>query len=208
MKFFKKEKISPEIKSQIFNFAKNYYDISNDLHGWGHIQRVWTNCRKIIANLNKKEEVQLDLLELAVYLHDIGRKHEKLRNKNHALISADLSRQFLTSLSIPEPIINAINHIIISHSFSLGVHAQTLEAQILSDADKLDALGSIGIYRVCAYQTLHGGNIQSIISHCDEKLLLLDKKLYLDESKRIAAPLMEQIRDFKENLQKESNRSI
>ncbi|WP_457558062.1 HD domain-containing protein [Candidatus Harpocratesius sp.] len=203
MNFFKKKKISSDLKSKIFNFVKNYYDFSNDLHGWGHIQRVWSNCRKIIANLDKKEDVQLDLLELAVYLHDIGRKQEKLSNKNHALLSADLSTQFLTSHSIPEPIINAINHIIISHSFSLGKRAQTLEAQILSDADKLDALGSVGIYRVCAYQTLHGGNIQSIISHCDEKLLILKEKLYLDASKKIATPLINRIRQFKENLLEE-----
>ncbi|MHA1775860.1 MAG: HD domain-containing protein, partial [Promethearchaeota archaeon] len=97
-------------------------------------------CKQIAARLEDKNKINKNLLEIAVYLHDIGRNpliSEKNHSENHAVISAALVTKFLKAKHIdPEPIA-ALTHIIRAHSFSLGESADNLEAQILSDADKL-----------------------------------------------------------------------
>lgn len=194
------------MKKDIVDFAKAFYDLNDDLHGWGHIERVWSRCRQILAKIRWGEKINKNLLEIAVYLHDIGRNppsSEKFHSENHAAVSAILTTKFLEAKNTDSDLITALSRIIRAHSFSLGEPADTLEAQILSDADKLDALGAVGIYRVCAFQTLHGGNIESILSHCDEKLLKLEKKLYLPVSQELARPLTDRIKNFKEQIEEE-----
>ena len=143
--------ISPNhILTQVRNFAKDFYDEADDLHGWGHITRVL----KISENLAKFYPVDSQTLEMGVLLHDIGRKEEKIKKMHHAELSVELSTPFLQSIGLEERIISDVSHIIRSHSFSLKVTPEIIEAKILSDADKLDALGAVGIYRECAYQKL------------------------------------------------------
>jgi len=198
--------LSIEVLADIRNFAQKFYDLWDDLHGWGHIQRVQRRCQQILSLLPISEKVNKNILEAAVYLHDIGRNPPKsahYASTNHAAISAILASEFLATKKISEDVISAIIHIIRAHSFSLGEQANTLEAQILSDADKIDALGAVGIFRVCAFQMKHGGNIAAVISHCDKKLLKLDEELYLPASREIASRLIDRIKQFKKQLELE-----
>ena len=72
----------------------------------------------------------------------------------------------------------------------------TLEAKILSDADKLDALGAIGLYRTIGFTIKNGGGIEQVINHLENKILHLKDKLHLDESKKIAEQRYNIIADF------------
>ena len=79
-----------------------------------------------------------------------------------------------------------IVHIIDVHSFSMGGEVKTLEAKILSDADKLDAMGALGVYRAAQYIVENESSQEDFINHFQEKLLKLKDLLYTDEAKKLA----------------------
>ncbi|TFH27054.1 MAG: HD domain-containing protein, partial [Promethearchaeota archaeon] len=126
---------SDHILIKVRDFAKNFYDETDDLHGWGHIIRVL----KLTEKIAKYYPVDSQTLEMGVILHDIGRKGEKIQNRPHAELSAEIATSFMHSLQLDNRIISDVVHIILSHSFSLKISPESIEAKILSDADKLDA---------------------------------------------------------------------
>ena len=81
-------------------------------------------------------------------------------------------------LEISEKIINDIILCIRAHSFSNNITPKTLEAEILSDVDKLDALGAIGIYRTIGFTIKKQGGIKQVIEHLENKILKLPDQLY------------------------------
>lgn len=183
----------------IKEIARTYYH-DDDLHGWGHVLRVLENARRLHA----VEGGEWVIIETLVWLHDVGRKLEKTEGKHHALLSANLAAEFLETLSIDPKLISTIVEGIMSHSFSIGGKPSTLEAKILSDADKLDAIGAIGIYRACAYQVQHGLGIQAVLDHFEEKLLILDQKMYLPAALSIAKKRIERLLQFQKDLLEEN----
>ena len=185
-------------KNSISKVRKFALDSSkeDDIHGFLHTERVLNLCLHIGKNLG----ANLLILEIAALLHDIGRnnKREKIFNKNHAELSSEIASKFLNSykFEISQEDFNNIIHAIRSHSFSNNSKPQTLEAQILSDADKLDALGAIGLYRTIGFTVKNNGNIVDVINHLEEKILKLKDRLYLDISKKIAEKRHKMILDF------------
>ncbi|MEM0331842.1 MAG: phosphohydrolase, partial [Archaeoglobaceae archaeon] len=99
--------------------------------------------------------------------------------------------------------IDAVVHAIESHSFSSNVKPRTLEAKILSDADKLDAIGAIGVARAFLYSGEKGRSIEETLMHFEEKLLKLKDLLYTDTAKAIAAERHEFLKKFYEELKRE-----
>jgi uncharacterized protein len=168
----------------------------DDLHGIGHVKRVLTNAKKI----SKAEGGDLSLIETMVWLHDIGRIYENEIKKHHALISADMAQKFLKSYNISGELTRFICDGIIAHSFTQKSIPSSLEAKILSDADKIDAIGAVGIFRACAFQHENQSGIQAVLAHFDAKLLKLGEMLYLETSKKIAFERSERIENFKQNL--------
>lgn len=170
---------------KIHNFAlKN--SGSDDLHGFPHIKRVYDLCLKI----GKKLDANIKVLKIATLLHDIGRKKEEngTLKKKHAEISAKLTLKFLTSknFNLSKEEIENIIHCIKAHSFSNEITPKTLEAQILSDADKLDALGAIGLYRTIGFTVKNKGGVDQVIEHLEKKIMKLKDQMYLEISKEIA----------------------
>ena len=108
----------------------------DDIHGFGHTKRVYGMC----IYIGQKLHANLLILGIAALLHDIGRYSEngKHENRNHAELSAELAKKYISSnnLPLPENSVENISHSIKSHSFSNKVAPNTLEAKILSDADK------------------------------------------------------------------------
>lgn len=126
-------------------------------HDYYHIERVVINARKILQT----EQADSFIAELAAWLHDLG--DHKLHNgidKSEELISA-----FLKSLAIEQSIIDRIIEIVSQVSFSKGNKPSSIEAEIVQDADRLDAIGAIGIARCFAY----GGSKNRILYSPDEK---------------------------------------
>ena len=115
----------------------------------------------------------------AAILHDIGRGHD-----NHAHHSGIMTREILQEYGYQK--IDEIVHAIEVHSFSAGGEAKTIEAQILSDADKLDAMGAIGAYRAAQFGVEHKRPLEEFINHFHEKLFKLKDLLYTEEAKKLA----------------------
>jgi len=190
-----------EFMPKIKEFAIKHYPEFEGLHGLPHIKRVLQNARRIHAH--EGGGGSWPLIESIVWLHDIGRIDEKKKKKNHAIISAKSAGDFLKTLNLSSQDIQEIRHGILGHSYSMGGKPQTLEAQITSDADKLDALGAVGIFRVCAYQGQKNLGISEVIAHLDEKILKLENQMFLDYSKILAKDRTKIIIDFKKQLQDE-----
>lgn len=162
-----------------------YYQSDDPGHDWLHIQRVGRNALMIAKN----EIVDEEALLAGAYCHDlinISKDHPDRAKASE--LSANASLQLLKEAGFEESEIRKIQTIIIEHSFSRGAKPSTAEAAILQDADRLDAIGAIGILR-CATTTVQMG---SLLYHQDEplaenralndKLYMLDhyyKKLYL-----------------------------
>jgi uncharacterized protein len=114
-------------------------------HDIGHLARVWANARAIQA----EEGGDAELLAAAVLLHDCVHveKSSPLRARASRL-AAERARRVLAGLGWDGVRIEAAAHAIAAHSFSAGIAPETLEARILQDADRLEALGAIGIARL------------------------------------------------------------
>ena len=126
-------------------------------HDYYHIERVVINARKIL----QIEQADSFIVELAAWLHDLG--DQKLHNgmdKSDELISA-----FLKSLAVEQSVIGRVIEIVSQVSFSKGNRPSSIEAEIVQDADRLDAIGAIGIARCFAY----GGSKNRILYSPDEK---------------------------------------
>ena len=184
---------------RIRDYAKKFYSSTDDLHGLAHIQRVLTNAHRMYV----LEGGNWALIEAIIWLHDIGRASEKEERKNHAILSWELATPFLAQFSLTDHILQEMRQGIIAHSFSNGEEAYSLEAQIVSDADKLDALGAIGIFRACAYQALHQQGIKQVLTHCDEKLYQLEHMMYLPSGKALAKKRTARIRQFHADILEE-----
>lgn len=191
-----------DIVKSIEKFAREHYS-NDDLHGIGHVLRVLENAKKIHAI----EEGNWQIIEIIVWLHDIGRSREEIEKKHHATLSNEMSMEFLHTSSIDDATIKLISEGILQHSFSVGGIAQSIEAKIVSDADKLDALGAIGIFRTCAYQHDHNQGINDVLAHFHEKLYKLPGKMYLEESKKIAQSRIAVLRDYEKNTIHELKRT-
>jgi uncharacterized protein len=115
-------------------------------HGWDHTERVWNLCRHI----GGAEGADLEILRLAAYLHDIGRPEEKASGGEvcHAMVGAERARRVLEEQGCGQDTVEGVAHCIASHRFRRnGEQPRTLEARVLFDADKLDAIGAVGIGR-------------------------------------------------------------
>lgn len=150
-------------------------------HDLTHIQRVWRNAQAIAAT---EPAADTELLLAAVILHDCVtvEKDSPLRSQASRL-SAERARELVAPLGWMGERVDALAHAIATHSFSAGLRPETLEARIMQDADRLDAIGAIGIAR-CFYV---GGRLRSgLYSPEDpaaERRPLDDKRFALDHFK-------------------------
>jgi uncharacterized protein len=122
--------------------------MSNDsAHDFEHIMRVYKNAQKIC----KKEKIDPKLVLSAVLLHDmVSYPKSDKRSKLSSVQSAELSKKILQNYNFSGEEIKIVSDAIRDHSFSKNKIPQTIEGKILQDADRLDALGAVGIARVFA----------------------------------------------------------
>jgi len=128
-----------------FSFA--FFERSEEKsHNWEHALRVRENALQI----GKKLNADLLVLELAAFLHDIARSEEMVSKGkiDHAKRGVELARGILEKLGTSEELIAAVCHCVENHRAKGASHGRSLEADILFDADKLDALGAVGILRL------------------------------------------------------------
>ncbi|MCA4782493.1 HD domain-containing protein [Empedobacter stercoris] len=140
-----------DILAQTQAYIKKTFLDEGTGHDYFHIERVVTNAKKILET----EDADPFLVELAAWTHDIGdyKLHDGV-DKSEKLI-----RSFLASIRVEEETIVRILEIVSQVSFSKGNKPTTIEAEIVQDADRLDAIGAVGIARCFAY----GGSVGSIL---------------------------------------------
>uniref|UniRef100_A0A7C3RLZ7 HD domain-containing protein n=2 Tax=Archaeoglobus fulgidus TaxID=2234 RepID=A0A7C3RLZ7_ARCFL len=163
-------------------------------HERDHVERV----KRIAKYLAEKEGGNVEVVLKAAELHDIARNSE-----NHAFESAKIAEKILREQGFEEEFIMAVKHAIEAHSFSGKTEPRTLEAKILSDADKLDAIGAVGIARAFIFSGEKGRGIEETIRHFEEKLLKLKDHFYTDTAKKIARKRYDFLRAFYDEIKKE-----
>jgi uncharacterized protein len=114
-------------------------------HAWDHTQRVYNLCMHIA----RIEGADIEVLEIAAYLHDVGRSYQDESQGNicHAEKGAEMARTLLQRYPISDEQKSNIIHCIKAHRFRGTCQPETIEAKILFDADKLDSIGAIGVGR-------------------------------------------------------------
>jgi len=170
----------------------------NPCHGVDHVLRVRDLALTIAEKV--REPVDREVLELAALLHDIGRLSTET---NHAERSAEIARILLELAGYPRDKIDMVVNATLAHSYTSRVEAVSIEAKILSDADKLDALGAVGVARVFAYSGEKGRSIEDSIQHFYSKILNLVDTMHTDEAKRIAYERHKFVREFLSRLLQE-----
>jgi len=116
-------------------------------HDFSHTQRVL----KLSLRIGKEEGADLEILYAAALLHDIARDDGDAKGQCHALLSAEKARPILEKAGFPTEKRESVIHCIETHRFRSDAPPQSLEARILYDCDKLDAIGAIGVCRAYAY---------------------------------------------------------
>lgn len=177
------------LKSKAKQFIGDY-----GCHSFEHIKRVYSTC----LFLGEKNRADLSILLPAAILHDIGRGHE-----NHAEESGRIALKILKELDFNEEKQHAIVNTILAHSFTGGRTPDTIESKILSDADKLDAMGAIGIYRASMYSLEHKRPMKDFINHFHEKLLKLKDLMYTAEGKKLAELRLRFMLKFLDEMRRE-----
>ena len=130
-------------------------------HGIDHVRRVVGNAKRIGPSENAKLEIYLP----AAWLHDcvIVAKNSPQRRMASAL-AAQSAERFLAEIGYPREWIAPISHCILAHSFSANVPCQTIEAKVVQDSDRLEAVGAIGLARCL----MTGGSMGQRLYHPEE----------------------------------------
>jgi len=141
---------------EIMKEAKRYFINAPPTHDWSHVMRVYNLCMRI----GKEENADLEVLKIAALLHDIAREKETSDNLFcHAKEGAIIARGILKKYCYNK--IDEVCHCIETHRFRSNNPPISKEAKILYDADKLDAIGAIG---VCRAYSFAGENKQRLYS--------------------------------------------
>jgi len=112
-------------------------------HCFNHVMRVYDMAVKI----SEGEDVDMDVVRAAALLHDVARSKQDGGNICHAEEGAKMAREILNEMDFPEDKIDRVAHAIEVHRHSKKFKAETYEAEVIQDADRLDGLGAVAITR-------------------------------------------------------------
>ncbi|MEO9480779.1 MAG: HD domain-containing protein [Maribacter dokdonensis] len=213
-----------EIVEETIIFVKETLKNAEGGHDWFHIERVFNNTMLIA----KEEDVNLLVVSLGALLHDIA---DAKFNDGDESLGPKMAENFLLSLKVPKRTINHVTNIIKYSSFKAGLNDGKMkkklftskELQVVQDADRLDAIGAIGIARAFNYggfknRALYDPSIPPnlemskveykkskapTLNHFYEKLLLLKDKMNTATGKRLAQQRHQYMIDFLEQFYQE-----
>jgi uncharacterized protein len=191
-----------EVVEQTKTYVEGLLSGEGSGHDWWHTYRVW----RLASNIGKEEQADCTVVELAALLHDVYDWKFNDGKVDKAVMHA---REYLFSLNIEATRVEHVCEIISTMSFKGDRNAprpNTIEGQIVQDADRLDAIGAIGISRVFSYggfkkREIYNPYIQPItftckesylsnkgtsINHFYEKLLLLHQTMNTNSARTIA----------------------
>jgi uncharacterized protein len=141
--------------------ARSYYGNNDAVHDFDHVLRVLALAERI----GRAEGADMEVVRAAALLHDVGRAQADAEGLDHAAVGAEMARAILAGQ--PPAKVEAVVHAIAAHRYRTAPEPETLEAQVLFDADKLDAIGAVGIARAFAYGGAHGQRLWAPIESVD-----------------------------------------
>ncbi|MGB1102017.1 MAG: HD domain-containing protein [Crocinitomicaceae bacterium] len=191
-----------EIITHIEEYLKEAFSGESTGHDWFHIDRV----RKNASLICKDEDADDFVVEIAALLHDIA-DHKFVENADQ--VAEDRINDILLNEGLSADVIDQVQHIVANCSFKGGLEnkMKTLEGKIVQDADRLDAIGAIGVARTFAFGGKFGNEIYNpevapstfksaeeyrkkrthTINHFYEKLLLLKDGMNTETGKKLAS---------------------
>lgn len=133
--------------------ARSWYQENDQVHDFDHILRVY----RLAEVLAEQEGADLEIVRAAALLHDArsASGDDQVRMDHHEA-AAIFAGKVLATEQWPEDRIQAVQYCILTHRFRAENTPRTIEAKVLFDADKLDAIGAIGVARALAYAVLDG----------------------------------------------------
>ena len=177
------------ITEEAIGYVRELFAGNADGHGFDHTLRVWRNAMLIAET---EPECDREAVALTALLHDAD-DHKLFATENNAN-----ARRFLEDHGITgekaERICEAVNSV--SFSKNRGKRPETPEGRIVQDADRLDAIGAVGIARTFAYGGKHGRTPEDSIEHFHEKLLLLKGMMNTEKAKEFAGTRHAFMEDF------------
>ncbi len=207
--------IGDEIKKEAESFFLN----SKGSHAWDHTLRVYNMC----LHIGRKENADMEILEIAAILHDIGREHQDRSNGAvcHAEKGAEIAEKILEKYMASKEKSEKILHCIRTHRFRGNNKPVSKEAKILFDADKLDSIGAIGIGRTFLFAGEVGAKLHSKEVNTGKdgeyseddtgyrefvlKLSKIKQKMLTEEGRRIAESRHLFMEEFFDRLNKETD---
>ena len=168
-----------KITAEAMDYIRELFSGNADGHGFEHSVRVYRNALEIAAT---EPEADRLIVSLGALLHDAD-DHKLFRTEQN-----ENARRFLESQQVDRETEERICAVINSVSFSKnkGKRPETIEGQIVQDADRLDAIGAVGIARTFAYGGKHGRTPEDSIGHFYEKLLLLKELMNTGKARELA----------------------
>lgn len=187
-------------ESSLLEEIEPLYDGKDPAHDFSHVLRVYRIARAI----GEEEGADLQVVTFAALLHDAGsgpkRKDRSRESEKRRLAAVE---EFLKRWHLPEDVVERVLRTVEVHSFSKGIKPTTLEEKVLQDADRLDAIGAVGIARVF----LTGGALSRSfynpadpfckkrepddglwnLDHFFKKLLLLEAGMQTETGKKICS---------------------
>ena len=206
-----------DLLSDVRTVARSYFpDGMSPAHDWFHVRRVESNAERLLA---ARPGADGRVVRLAVLLHDVGRAREDRGEiDDHAEWGAAESERLLRERGAAEGTVAAVAHAVRAHRYSGPVAPETIEAELLSDADDLDALGAVGVARCFAYGGERGSPIhdpslppgadstdagRTQFNHLHEKLLDLPERMYTGAGRELAEERADFVRTFARRFEAE-----
>jgi len=183
----------------------NYWNIP------GHEIEHWFRVAELATIIAIREGGDVRKTFIAGLLHDTARALEEKKGIDHASLSAKIAEEVLRRMNFDETFIRDVTEIISEHRFSSNKKPSSLESAILQDADKLDALGLIGVARVFAYGGFKRREIYDIFSlhengslaHFFRKIMKLPQLMHTKIATKLAQKRLKRIKWFIEIMLKE-----
>lgn len=202
-----------ERRFETFLHEQGFADSS---HGLDHIRRVVANAKRIGGIEGAREEILLP----AAWLHDCVAVEKNSPDRSRAsTLAAERAREWLAGVGYPAEFLDEVCHAIRAHSFSAGIPPETVEAKVLQDADRLDALGAVGLARCMMVGERMGlplyhdadpfardrdaDDRRYVIDHFFVKLLRLPATMQTEAGRREAERRAAFLEDFLSQLERE-----
>ena len=166
-------------------------------HDAAHSIRVYRNAMMIA---DAECACSREIVALAALLHDAD-DHKLFSTSDNAN-----ARAFMKENQVPSEMADRICEVINAVSFSQNKdrRPETIEAKVVQDADRLDAIGAIGIARTFAYGGEHGRSLEDSVQHFYDKLLLLKDLMNTETGKKLAQKRHQFLEDFLNELKEET----